>query len=1108
MGTSALSVGGSTGLSTPSNGAVFNFNLSGSSNSSIVITNALSFGASGTDTINISGTPTATQYTLMTFSSQTGTPAFSLGTTPGGAYSYTLSDTGTTELLTVNAASNSLIWDASGSAGTAAGETDGSGNWVNGSTNFVYSTNGQAAWSNSTFYNVTFGNNKGSAGTVTLTGPITVSGLLTFQPTTSGSYTIAASAGNALTLAGGITANASAILSGPIVLGASQSWTTSGSDTLSVSGNLSESTAGTGLVLTGSGNVALGGNNTYSGGTSLTGGTLEVGASTVIASGAISTGPVGTGMLTLGTGTTLEDDGTPRTLANALSLSGTITFASAGGLTFDPTGLTTPTVATLTADTTLTVNNTTTINESIGGGYNLAVNGSGTLVLGGNDTYTGSTTISSGALEISSGGGLGTSSGLVLGGGTLDADGNITYAGSVSGTGDIYVAGGDTLTLSGTVDATITATGPGILDITNNTGTTNVQAGTYNTTPTGAGNITISSGGIVNFTTGGTDSGNITVSSGSTGYVNATGGTVTLSGTLTKAGSNLLVGGNSLVVISGQITGGSPGTFNSDMSFTTNTQLTNGNNDYLGNSYIYEGATVSSGVLNAMPISTILNLGNGDSSSGAFDLASYSQTLAGLQTAGGTADTVTNSSGTAAILTIDNVTGNPSSGMLSPDTYSGQLAGNLSLVKTGNGTFTLSGTSNSYTGSTTVSGGILALGVADALPTGTTLTVNSTGTFDLADFSQTLSGLSDGGVTTGTITDSGTAATFTINSSAANTFSGTIGGEYLALAMQGAGTLYLGGSNSYGGGTSINTGTVSVSADNNLGATSGAVTFTGGGTLAVTTGYTSQHNFAFGSGGGNIDVTGGQTFTASGTWTSTGGGVTLTGGGTVELNPGSYGSADNPLSVTAANGSLTGTATVLGSITIGSGGTVSPGTSTSSPGTLTFSTGTSTLDAGGTLDFNLTSAGTSSSNTSIGSAGTSWNLLAVNTLAASGLSSSARFDVTATSSLPGNFNPASSYQWDIITAAGGLPGGLTSQDFSLNTAALGVEPGSFSIAVGTMTGGVGYVAIDYSPSAVPEPGSMLLAGLAALGLAGLGWRRRRRQRGQPEIHGDRGSASA
>jgi hypothetical protein len=44
-----------------------------------------------------------------------------------------------------------------------------------------------------------------------------------------------------------------------------------------------------------------------------------------------------------------------------------------------------------------------------------------------------------------------------------------------------------------------------------------------------------------------------------------------------------------------------------------------------------------------------------------------------------------------------------------------------------------------------------------------------------------------------------------------------------------------------------------------------------------------------------------------------------------------------------------------------------------------------------------------------------------------------------------------------------------------------------------MTGGAGYVAIDYSPAAVPEPGSMLLAGLAALSMAGMGWRQRRRQ---------------
>ena len=45
------------------------------------------------------------------------------------------------------------------------------------------------------------------------------------------------------------------------------------------------------------------------------------------------------------------------------------------------------------------------------------------------------------------------------------------------------------------------------------------------------------------------------------------------------------------------------------------------------------------------------------------------------------------------------------------------------------------------------------------MPTGTALTVDGTGTFDLGGFAQTVTGLADGGVGTGTVTDSGAAAT-------------------------------------------------------------------------------------------------------------------------------------------------------------------------------------------------------------------------------------------------------------------------------------------------------------------------------------------------------------
>ncbi len=107
---------------------------------------------------------------------------------------------------------------------------------------------------------------------------------------------------------------------------------------------------------------------------------------------------------------------------------------------------------------------------------------------------------------------------------------------------------------------------------------------------------------------------------------------------------------------------------------------------------------------------------------------------------------------------------------------------------------------------------------ASALPTGTTLTVGGTGTFDLAGFAQTVAGLADGGVSTGTVTDSGAAATFTINDAAASSFSGTItnGANALALTKTAAGTLTLSGINTYSGTTTVSAGTLQVG---NAGAT-------------------------------------------------------------------------------------------------------------------------------------------------------------------------------------------------------------------------------------------------------------------------------------------------
>ena len=63
-------------------------------------------------------------------------------------------------------------------------------------------------------------------------------------------------------------------------------------------------------------------NNTYSGGTNLIAGVLQVDASSTVSSGTLQSGPLGVGPVAL-SGGTLQDDGNGRTLANAVTISGT-----------------------------------------------------------------------------------------------------------------------------------------------------------------------------------------------------------------------------------------------------------------------------------------------------------------------------------------------------------------------------------------------------------------------------------------------------------------------------------------------------------------------------------------------------------------------------------------------------------------------------------------------------------------------------------------------------------------------------------------------------------------------------------------------------------------
>ncbi len=365
---------------------------------------------------------------------------------------------------------------------------------------------------------------------------------------------------------------------------ASFNWT---GGTLTIGGNNSTSTfnaAGSGsasLVKAGSGVVTLAAANTYSGTTTVNGGTLRAGVNS-----ALST----TTDLSVSSGT-FDLNGFTASI-RGLSGPGSVTLGS-GALTVSPVG-------------------TSLFSGAISGTGSLSKSGAGTLTLSGTNTYTGATTVSAGTLQIGNGG---TTGSLANNGGIVNNSAVIfsrsdayNYGGAISGTGSVTKLGAGTLTLSGV------SSYAGGTDIQNGTLSGNSIANQGSNSAFGTGNFSIAGGAKLEYT-GPDASTNRSISLGAGGgllSVSSPSAVLTSSGTI--SGSALTKDGAGTLVLTGSnsYTGGT--TVSAGLLAVTGATATLGS----GNVTVLDAGTgagggllIQTGVLNAIGDNAMLSLSGG-----------------------------------------------------------------------------------------------------------------------------------------------------------------------------------------------------------------------------------------------------------------------------------------------------------------------------------------------------------------------------------------------------------------------------------------------------------------------------------------------------------------
>jgi autotransporter-associated beta strand protein len=984
-GTTTLTISGNL---TVSGGATFdyNFGTAGSPGVSdfINVTNGgnVTLNA-GTDILNLtalSGFGIGT-YNLITASGTlTNNATFSVN--GSNAFTYAVSASGNNLVLTVTPGNPTLTWIGNVNSNWVVG---GPANWNNGSGAVAFATNNNVVFDdNSTNLTVAVDNGGVTANSVIVantTGTYNFSG----GPVTVTTNVTKSQAGS-VTFNNNVSAVITTINGGTFAIGSTSSYTSTtkvdvNGSTLQLLGTLTTPALNinTGSTLTGTGTVTGNASVTGTGVINLTSPASITGTLSANGGSWLGTGTVG-GLVTVGGGTFTIGSG-----ANLIAPAGvSVTGGTIGGTA------------------TSTINGTVTDTAATNGGFpgiiagaasGVTVNAPGTTFTASDlNTYGGPTTITAGTLSITkivNGGaasGIGASpsaaANLVLDGGTLQyagpaatTDRNFTITAGKTGTLDVT----NTLTISGASASTtgaLTKVGAGTLTLTGSnlhSGGTTVSVGTLlanNATgsATGTGAVTVAAGA----TLGGTgfvvpNTGSVTTNTVSIAGVVSPGSPSSAVGTLTLGSA----ANNATATVTGSyqfnLTGlgaanpASPGgstatavqdllAVNGTLTLTGSTvNISAASSGFTGSSgYSWQLATATAGVTGTPALGTIT--GDFAPFSNGFSLSEdannlYLNFVAPFTWVGNTSTAWATGSnwlpGTVPGSGKTAIFQNPSSnttvslggaaraiGGLLFDTASapaytiGSTAGDA-LVFDANASISVTGT---VTTPQTVAAAVQVLGA---------LTVSNAGTGGL-----TLSGPL-------TLATGGTPGTLTFAGSGATTYSGNItAGSVSGVVVSGPGTVTLSGTNTFGGGVTLNGGTLNVNTPTALGTgplalNGGTLNNTSAGAITSTTNIPVGLNASFAFGGtqnlnlgtGAVTQAADVTVTQNGANNLTFGGsvsggmsMTLAGAGTGTLGFGGANNSFNNLTNSGPGvlsvGQPGGTTTVAGGLTNSGAGMV------------------------------------------------------------------------------------------------------------------------------------------------------------------------------------------